>query len=169
MSTRRLCSLVLGLFLFGTMTLLTAAPTKEEKEVEKHTQTLKSGKNAKEKVEALKELGRLGAIQVSLTTPAVPEIMKALDDKEATVRAAAAYTIGKIDPEDKKAVVEKLTKMLKEDKSETAKEGAANGLGAIGPEARSAAPALREAMAKAGKKGGQAYQRALLSITGKKK
>jgi HEAT repeat protein len=168
MSTQRLASITLGLFLAGSMTLL-AAPTKEEKEVEKYTKMLKNAKDAKDKVTALKELGRLGQIQVSLTKSVAPEIFKALDDKDSGVRAAAAHSIGKIDPEKKDEVVEKLIKMLKEEKVETVKTSVAEGLAAMGPDAKDALPALREAMTNAGKKGGREYQMAIQSISGKKK
>jgi HEAT repeat protein len=169
MSYRRRWPIALGALLFGSIALLTAAPTKEEREVEKYTKQLRTGKDAKEKAAALKELGRLGAIQTSLTKPVVPDILKALDDKDAGVRGEAAHTLGRIDPENKKPVVEKLIKMIKEDKDEAARRGAAAGLGAMGPDARDAAETLREAMAKAGKKDAAPYQAALLSITGRKK
>lgn len=170
MSSRRIASLTLGLFLVGGITLL-AAPTKDEKEAEKYTKMLKSAKDAKEKVTALKELGKLGAIQVTLTRPATPDILKALDDKDAKVRAQAAHTIGLIDPEkeDKEIAIKKLIGMLKDEKEEPVKLGAAEGLAAMGPSASDAIPALREAMAKAGKKGGREYQMAIGAITGKKK
>lgn len=170
MTNRRVGIFTSGLLLLFGVTAL-AAPTKEEREVEKYTNMLKNAKEPTEKATALKELGRLGAIQVSLTKPAVPYIMKALDDKEPKVRAEAAHTIGKIDPEKeiKKNAIEKLIKMLKDEKEESVKVGVAEGLGAMGPDAMDAAPALRDAIAKAGKKGGREYQMALLAITGKKK
>lgn len=166
MSSRRIISLSLGLLLGCGITLL-AAPTKEEQEVAKYAGTLKSG-SAKDKINALKELGKLGSISASLTKPVTSDIMKALDDKDAKVRAEAAHTIGKIDVENKKEVVDKLTKMLTDEKDDAVKHGAAMGLGAIGPDASSAVGALRDAQAKAAK-GDQTYQLALQSITGKKK
>lgn len=165
MSTRRLATLTLGLFLLSGMTLL-AAPTKEEKDVEKYSKLLKSAKDPKDKVTALKELGRLGQIQVSLTKPVVPDIIKALDDKDDKVRAEAALTIGKVDPEEKKDVVEKLTKILKDEKeTEVVKHGAAEGLSAMGPDAKEAVPVLRELAGKA-KKGDRIYQMAIQTING---
>jgi len=167
MSSRRIGSIALGLFLMGGITL-SAAPTKEEKDVEKYAKQLKSGKNAKEKVAALKELGRLGQIQVTLTTAVIPDIIKALDDKDDGVRAAAAHTIGLV-AEDKKEAVEKLTKMLKDEKEpEMVKHGVADGLAAMGPGAKEALPALREVAGKA-KKGDRTYQMAIQSINGTKK
>src|SRR5262245_10115799 len=134
MSSRRLASLSLGLVLMGGITLL-AAPTKEEEEVAKYAKTLKSSSKASEKISALKELGRLGQRSVSLTKPVVPDILKALEDKDAKVRAEAAHTIGKVDPENKKDVIDRLIKILKDDKEESVKQGAAMGLAAMGPDA----------------------------------
>jgi len=167
MAMRRILSLTMGLFLMGGITLL-AAPTKEEADAEKYTKMLKSSKDAKDRALAVKELGRLGRIATSLAKPAVPDIIKALDDSDAKVRAEAAHAIGMIDPEKKKEVVEKLIKILKDDKEETVKRSAAMGLGAMGADAKDSVSALRDAAAKAGKKDAQAYQNAIMTITGKK-
>ena len=43
------------------------------------------------KVTALQELGKLAAIQKSLVADALPDIYKALEDKDAGIRAAAAH------------------------------------------------------------------------------
>ncbi len=168
MSSKRIASLTLGFFLLGGITLL-AAPTRQEADAAKYSAMLKSTSKAGDKVSALTELGRLGQVSASLTKNAVPDIMKALDDKDAKVRAQAAHTIGLVDPENKSEVVSKLTKMLKEEKDEPVKEGAAMGLGAMGADAKDAVGALREAQAKAGKKGSRAFQNAIMAITGKKK
>ena len=170
MFTRRMLVFASCLFALGAgISYLAAAPTREEAEVERYTKTLKTSKKTDERVTALKELGKYGAIQVSLVQPAIPEIVRALDDKEARVRAEAAHTIGKIDPENKKEIVEKLTRMLKEDKEESVRRGAAAGLAAMGGHSSSAVPALREAFQKAGKKDGRPYQDAIMAITGKRK
>jgi HEAT repeat protein len=169
MSRYRIGTLALGAILFSGITLLSAAPTKQEKEVEKYSKLLKTSKDPSDKVTALKELGRLGAIQVSLTKPVVPDIIKALDDKDPKVRAEAGHTIGRIDPENKKEVIEKLIKMLKNEKEELAvKHGVAEGLAAMGPDASDAVPALRDAAAKADKKD-RNFQMAIQAITGRKK
>ena len=53
--------------------------------------------------------------------------------------------IGKIDPENKTEVVEKLRKMLKDEKeAEAVKHGVADGLAAMGGEAKDALPDLRD-------------------------
>lgn len=168
MTSKRIASLTLGLFLLGSITLL-AAPTREEADAAKYAAQLKSTSKTGDKVTALKELGRLGQISTTLAKNSIPDIMKSLDDKDAKVRAQAAHTIGLVDPENKSEVISKLTKMLKEEKDEPVKEGAAMGLGAMGSDAKDAIGALREAQAKAGKKGSRAYQNAIMAITGKKK
>ncbi|MCE9533137.1 MAG: HEAT repeat domain-containing protein [Planctomycetes bacterium] len=167
MSSRRLHTITLGIFLLGGITLV-AAPTRDEVEAEKCIKMLKTSKDAKDKIFALKELGRLGAISTSLAKPAVEDIIKALDDKDPKVKAAAAHAIGKIDPTNKKQVVDKLIQILKEEKDESVKQGAALGLGAMGPDAKDAVPAIREAMAKAPKNDARQYQAALMAITGRK-
>ena len=96
-------------------------------------------------------------------------LRKALKDKDVRVRGAAALALGQIDPEDKKAVVEDLIKLLKEDKDETVREGAASGLGALGSAAREAIPALRDARDKATGKRDRIYTMAIQAIGGKKK
>jgi HEAT repeat protein len=109
----------------------------KEAEAKKYTESLKKGKDAKAKTEALQELGKLAQIQKSLVADALPDIYKALDDKDAGVRAAAAHTLGQCDePADK--AVPLLVKILKDDKSDDAKVGAAKGLAAMGPGAKSA-------------------------------
>ena len=59
MSSRFLCVTTLGLFLFGSMSLL-AAPTKEEKDVDKYSKMLKSGKKPEDKVNAAQGTLSLG-------------------------------------------------------------------------------------------------------------
>src|SRR5581483_5788167 len=92
---------------------------------------------------ALQELGKLGALQRSLVTDALPEIYKALEDKDAGIRAAAATCLGQCDePADK--AMPALLKLLKDDKEESVKIGAARGLANMGPGAKEAVPALQE-------------------------
>jgi HEAT repeat protein len=168
MSSRRIATITLGFFLFGSITLL-AAPTREEDDANRYTKMLKTSAKPADKINALKELARLGQISSSLTKTAQTDIIKALDDKDSKVRAEAAHTIGQIDPENKMEVVSKLIQMLKSEKDEPVREGAAMGLGAMGSDAKDAVSALREAKEKAGKKDGRIYQTALQSIIGKKK
>jgi len=168
MSNHRIATIACSFVLLGGITLL-AAPTREEQDAIKYADTLKSSTNTKERVTALKELARLGRINVGLTKPAVPEIIKALEDKDPKVRAEAAHTIGAVDPVDKAVVVGKLVKMLKEEKDEAVREGVAMGLGAMGSSAKDGLGALRDAAKNAGKKDAKTYQAAIMSITGKTK
>ena len=92
MSPRRLAKLVsVSAFAAGLFGLLLAdgleAAGKQE-EAKKYHEQLKSTKDAKKKVEALEELGKLGQIMKSLAEPAVPDIIKATEDKSADVRKA---------------------------------------------------------------------------------
>lgn len=142
----------------------------KEAEAKKYAMELKAGKDAKTKINALTELGKLGQIMKSLVTDALPEIYKALDDKDAGVRAAAAYCLGQCDePADK--ALPPLRKMLKDDKDEAAKIGAAKGLAAMGPTAKDALDDLKDIAKNADKKSplGKAAINAIKSINMKNK
>jgi HEAT repeat protein len=162
-----------GLLAFGLFALVAAdsivAASKAE-EAKKYTEQLKSSKDAKKKAEALEELGKLGQIMKSLVTSAIPDIKKSLDDKEASVRKAAAVAYGKVDPDPKEAVPA-LVKLLKDDKDEGVKIAAANGLAAMGDKARDAIPDLRAVQKSEDKKSklAKAAQDAMRSINPKKK
>ena len=120
-------------------------------DAKKYTEDMRKGQEAKIKVTALKELGKLAVIQKSIVADALPDIYKALEDKDATIRAAAATCLGQCDEPIDKAVP-LLTKMLKEDKEDSVKIGAAMGLGSIGPSAKAALPTLLEIQKNADKK-----------------
>jgi HEAT repeat protein len=120
-----------------------ALASEREEEAKKYTEQLRKGKDAKTKIAALKELGTLGQIKKVFITPALPDIYKAVEDKDAGVRAAAAEALGKADEPYSKAG-EILVKMLKEDKEDAVKIGALRGLAAMGQSAKAALPAVRE-------------------------
>ena len=123
-----------------------------EDDAKKYTLDLKKGKDAKVKVMALQELGKLAALKKSYVADALDDIYKALEDKDASIRAAAANCLGACDePADK--AIPALVKLLKDDKEETVKIGAAKGLAAMGPGAKSAIPDLRAVAKDADKKG----------------
>lgn len=163
----------LGLLAFALVALVASdslvAASKAE-DAKKYTEQLKSAKDPKKKAEALEELGKLGQIMKSLVTSAVPEIVKALGDKEASVRKAAAVAYGKVDPDPKDAVPA-LVKLLKEDKDEGVKIAAAQGLAAMGDKAKDAMPELRAIQKSEDKKSklAKAAQDAMRSINPKKK
>ena len=139
-------------------------------EAKKYTMELKTAKDAKTRVLALTELGKLGQIMKSLTDDAMPDILKAMDDKDAAVRTAAAQCLGKCDPDPEKAVPA-LVKMLNEDKNDDAKIGAAKGLAAMGTSAKAATDDLRKVVKDADKKSqlGKQAGIALKSINMKQK
>jgi HEAT repeat protein len=162
------CGLTAGLLLLAATDGLIAAPN--PKDAAKYTEVLKTSKDPKAKAEALTELGKIGQIQKSLVTPAMEYMMKALEDKDARVRAAAAKSVGMVDPDPKEAVPA-LLKRVKEDKEESVKIAAIQGLANMGPNAKEASKDLRE-IAKKEKdnkksKLGRAAQQALRSINKK--
>ncbi|MDY3557686.1 HEAT repeat domain-containing protein [Gemmata sp. JC673] len=114
-----------------------------EERVKKLTADLRKSKDAKARITALQELGELAQIKKSLVQDSLPDIYKAVEDKDPGVRAAAAETLGKADePYDKAGDI--LVKMLKDDKETGVKIGAAKGLAAMGMTAKAALPALQE-------------------------
>jgi len=147
MHLARFVKALAGVALFNGLLLLClsedlAASDKEE-EAKKYTQELRTSKDPKAKVAALNELAKLAKLMKSLGEPALPEIYKCLEDKDAGVRAAAAYCLGECDDLPEKAVPA-LTKLLNNPKEEDAvRIGAAKGLGAMGPHAKDAVKDLR--------------------------
>jgi len=161
-----------AILVIGSAPLL-AAPREEE--AKKYAADLKS-KDAKTRVNALKELGKLGSIQRKLTEPYTGDIMAALKDSDANVRGEAARTVGLIDPTEKKEAIEKLVELLKNEKSEAAREGQETGIGELGATTedmdlkKMAREALLEARKKTESKREQkTIQAALLLITPRKK
>lgn len=137
----------------------------------RYTEELRKSKDVKTRINALQELGTLAQIKKSLAKDALPDIYKAVADKDPGVRAAAAVALGKVDePYDKAGEI--LVKLLKGDKEDGVKIGAANGLAAMGSNAKDAMPALRDIVkANAGDKKsklGAAAKSALQSIKGPK-
>jgi HEAT repeat protein len=152
---------------------ISAAPREEE--AKKYAADLKN-KDAKVRLTAVKELGRLGQLQRKLTEPYVDNIIAVLKDSDAKVRGEAGRTLGLIDPSDAKAAIEKLAELVKTEKSQEAREGFETGLGELGGTSddtelkKAAREALLEARKKADDKREQkVIQGAILLITGPKK
>jgi HEAT repeat protein len=133
--------------------LLTAPAARAESradEAARYTEQLKKAKDAKSKITAIEEIGKLGLVNKKYAKDAVPYIMEACKDRDTKVRATAAQALGEAysGDEDEK-VVTLLTDMLKKEKEEdTVKMAAARGLAAMGPRAAAALPTLREIMQK---------------------
>lgn len=143
----------------------------KEAEARKYTEVIRTSKDAKERANALNELAKLVKLMKSLGTPALPEIYKALEDKDPAVRAAAAYCLGECDDVPEKAIPA-LTKILNNGKeNESVRIGAARGLGAMGPRAKTASKDLKEVVTSSDKKSklGKEAQIALKTINTKPK
>jgi HEAT repeat protein len=148
------------------LSLPSTALASNESDAKKYTQELKTSKDAKTKINALHELGKLAAIMKSYVEGAIPDIYAALNDKDAGVRAAAAQCLGACDePADK--AVPALLKLLKDDKDENVQMGAAKGLASMGPAAKAALPTLRELAADKKSKLGGVAKTAMKAITNK--
>ena len=122
--------LVAGVLGVGAPMIVAAS---KEADAKRATEDLKKAKDAKVKVAALEKLGELGQIQYAYVEKAIPDMMKALEDKDAGVRAAAAKAVGQAGSEDPETV-SSLVKLLKGDKEESVKIAAAEGLGLLGRE-----------------------------------
>ena len=135
--------LAFGLMAVGLVGLASVgdlAAASKTQEAQKCIQTLRTSQNPDAIADALEDLGDLGQIHKPLASPALPEIMAALKNPNAKVRAAAAKTLGMIDPEPSEAVPA-LTKLLNDDSEEMVKIAAVRGLGAMGSAAK---PALKD-------------------------
>ena len=81
-----------------------SAASKEE-EAKKAAENLKH-KDAKVRLQAVKDLGKLGSASLKLVTPYISQLTEAIKDKDAKVRGEAGRTLGTIDPPDKKAAID---------------------------------------------------------------
>jgi HEAT repeat protein len=144
-----------------------ALASEKEEEAKKYTQQLRTSKDTKVRITALRELGTLGQIKKSFIADALPEIYRAVEDKDPAVRAAAAEALGKAD-EPYEKVGEILVKMLKDEKDDNAKIGALKGLSAMRGDAKGALPTIRDIAKSADKKSklGQAAIEAAKAIAG---
>jgi HEAT repeat protein len=113
-----------------------------QEEARKYTEDLRKGKTAKVKITAIEELGKLAAIQKSLAADALPDIYKALEDKDAGIRAAAAHCLGQCDEPADKAVPLLMAMLKNEKEDEKVRIGAMRGLASMGPGAKEALPTL---------------------------
>jgi hypothetical protein len=120
-----------------------ALASEKEEDAKKYAEQLRKGKDAKAKIAALDELGKLAQIKKSLIADALPDVYKATEDKDPGVRAAAAEALGKADEPYSKAG-EILVKMIKDDKEDSVKIGALHGLTVMGPGAKDALPTIRD-------------------------
>ncbi len=159
--------LVAGFIGVGAPMIVAAS---KESDAKKATEDLKKTKDTKVKIAAIEKLGELGQIQYSYVEPAIPELLKALEDKDSGVRAAAAKAVGQAGSEDP-GTVPALVKLLKGDKEESVKIAAAEGLGLLGGKAKDSVNDLRTAAKDADKKGklAKTIQTSLKSINGTKK
>lgn len=135
-----LAILMTGLFMLAALPDLLAAS--RDKDAQRYIQILRTSRDPVAVAKALEELGKLGQVHKPLAAPAIPDMLVALKNPDAKVRAAAATAIGMVDAE-AKDVVPELIKLLK-DSDESVQVAAAKGLGAMGNEAKSAQKELRE-------------------------
>lgn len=151
------------------MMVSSASASNYQEQADKYRDQLTSSKDPKEKITALKKLAEIGAIRITYVRPAVPEVFKLLEDSDPKVRAAAAESLGKLDPDLDKALPA-LGKLLK-DSDDDVKMAAARGLSAMGQRAQPAVKDLRAAQNKASEDDNNrvrnAMRNAVRAITGR--
>jgi len=134
----------------GQETKPAGEPLFEGKPIGHWIKVLESG-DAKVRGQAGQAIGTLVALAkenanadvVAQAKSALPSLVKALQDKEESVRDWAAYTVGYLGP-DAKSALPSLVKLLK-DKDQLVTMSAANALGSMRAEGKDAVPALVEA------------------------
>jgi HEAT repeat protein len=137
-------ALVMGFTWLGLNDLSAEIP--DRKEVPNWIAALKDPKaGSSRRVEAAKDLGRLGQVRAADAKPAIPTLLNVLaKDKDQTVRRASAEALGMIASEPE-TVVPALMKILNDDKENlSVRTGAATALGSMQNEARSAVSDLRK-------------------------
>src|SRR5206468_11382616 len=87
----------------------------KEAEVAKYVKDLKSS-SAKTRATAADEIGKIGQVKSSYAKPAVQPLLDVLNDKDASVRQAAATALARLD--EPKEVVPALETLLKDDKDQ---------------------------------------------------
>jgi HEAT repeat protein len=154
---------------------LTATAASREEEAKKAADGLKH-KDAKVRLEGLKTLTELGGASKKFAAPYIAPITSLLGDPDAKVRGAAADTLAKVDPEDKKEAIGKVSGTLKGEKDQNARQSMETALGVLGGESddpalkKMALDALTAAREKATEKREQKIiQAARMLITGQKK
>ena len=169
MSSRRPFAIAGLLMLLGALGV--SAASKEE-EAKKAAENLKH-KDAKVRLQAVKELGKLGSASLKLVTPYISQLTEAIKDKDAKVRGEAGRTLGTIDPPDKKAAIDAVLTALKAEKDIGARGNFEMGLGDLGAmtkdadEKKTCLDALREARKNTMDKNEQRMiQSAIQTITG---
>jgi len=143
---KRLVALSVGC-LFLSVGFLPAQGTKKE-EAAKAVKNLKE-KDEKARIAACKTLEDIGKLKAAYAKDAVePLTTMVRKDDSSKVRAAAATTLGSIDPEEYKPVIEALSDAVKEDKDNGVHQAAIAALGTLGAKAKEALPVLMEEQAR---------------------
>ncbi len=122
---------------------LCGASDLKKEDVPRLIKSLKST-DAKVRISAAEDLGKIGAIKASDAKDALPALIDVLKkDADPNVRKAAATAMGRIDPDPKEAVPA-LVKALK-DRAAVVRIAAAGALGQMGEAAQDAVPDLQQA------------------------
>lgn len=115
----------------------------KDDQIAQHIKNLRASE-AKTRKNAAEGIGKIAQVKASVAKPALQPLIESLEDSDATVRAAAASALSKLD--EPKETVPALVRVVKDEKETPVRLAAIMGLGLIGAPARDAVPALREVM-----------------------
>src|SRR5260370_11432403 len=127
----------------GCLLLVVAGPVLADSKDEDVPSLIKSlkNKNAKGRMAAADELGRIGSVHAADAKDAIPVLFEVLKkDSDAGVRKASVTALGKIDPDPEVAVPAFIAAL--KDKAPGVRAAAAGALGMLGPDAKDATSAL---------------------------
>jgi HEAT repeat protein len=138
---RQLITIAVGCLFLGLGTATVSAQSRRAAELIKDL----SDKNAKVRLHAAEELGRLAAVKLADAQSALPALKTAQKkDPDPGVRKAALEALGIIEPETK-TYLPLLIDTVKRDRDPLVLSAASAALAQLGPQAKSALPALTEA------------------------
>jgi HEAT repeat protein len=139
---KRFVALTVGCLLLGTGIVQAQGSKKEE--AAKAVKSLKD-KDEKSRISACQKLADIGKLKAAYAKDAVEPLTSLVrKDDSAKVRAEAANTLGVIDPEEYKPVIEALAEAVKEDKDNGVHQAAITALGSLGGKSKDALPVLVE-------------------------
>jgi HEAT repeat protein len=139
----RWLALLAGCCLLAAAARGPAQLVRAQKDVENAVRTLKTDKDAKNRVEALARIAEVAQVRIAFIKPAMPALIEAMADPAAEVRRAAANVLGLANQEHDK-VVPVLIKALDKKEDRTVRIACANALNAFGGNATDAITVLAE-------------------------
>jgi HEAT repeat protein len=139
----KLAALLTCGFLLAAAAATHGQATRSQKDVEKALKILKEDKDAKNRAEAINQMGEVALVRTALVKPAIPALVDAMADPAVEVRRAAANLLGLVNQEHK-LVAPVLIKALDKKEDRTVRIAAANALTAFAGHGAAAVMPLSE-------------------------